>query len=291
MPPIQTVLDLTYEPTPTRPSTADPPAPAVGTTVLLAPTARPAERPPARLADRPPARPFLPWWDGPLASFDLETTGVDPTTARILEVALHLDVPGEPVRRLVDTLVDPGPDVAIPPGAVAVHGITHERLRAAAAPPATDVLPRLHAALSDLGRAGTPIVIYNARYDWPLLAAELGRLEPPLQLVDCHLVDPLVLDRHCDRYRPGKRTLAAACRVYGVVLEDAHQAGADCTAAVAVARAIGRRYPEVGALGLDALHRLQIQAHAAWRDELNAYLQRIAAARPPVRGSWPGTRG
>jgi DNA polymerase III subunit epsilon len=281
MPPFQTVLDLTdeHEPALASPGIDDRAAPAL----LLAPA--------GLVAERPPDRPFLPWYQGPLASFDLETTGVDPTTARILEVALHLDVPGEPVRRLVDTLVDPGPDVAIPEAAAAVHGITRERLRTGSAPPAAEVLPAVHAALCDLDRTGTPVVIYNACYDWPLLAVELRRLDPPLDLADCHLIDPLVLDRHCDRYRTGKRTLEAACGVYDVVLEDAHQAGADCTASVAVARAIGRRYPEVGTLALDALQRVQVAAHAVWRDDLNAYLQRVGANRPPVQGTWPGPRG
>jgi DNA polymerase III subunit epsilon len=283
MPPIQTVLDLTDEPGPRLALMPTGIGDRAGPTLLLTST--------DLLAERPPSRPFLPWHDGPLASFDLETTGVDPATARILEVALHLDVPGEPVRRLVDTLVDPGPDVAIPPGAAAVHGITRDRLRREGAPPATEVLPRLHAALCELGRAGTPVVIYNACYDWPLLATELRRLDPPLALSDCHLIDPLLLDRHCDRYRKGKRTLEAACDVYEVVLADAHQAGADCTAAVAVARAIGRRFPEVGGLALDDLRRLQVEAHAVWRNELNAYLQRVGADRPPVRGAWPEPRG
>jgi DNA polymerase III subunit epsilon len=228
------------------------------------------------------------WYEGPLASFDLETTGVDPARARILEVALHLDVPGRGVERLVDTLVDPGPEVTIPALATAVHGITRERLVASDAPGSATIVRRLRRILAGLAADGIPVVIYNACYDWPLLAAELRRLGPGLPLPACHLVDPLVLDRHCDRYRDGKRTLTAACGVYGVTLEAAHQAGADCAAAVAVARAIGRRYPEVGSLAPAALHGLQVAAHEAWRTSFNTFLVESGADRPPVRGGWPG---
>lgn len=229
------------------------------------------------------------WPDAPLAAFDLETTGVDPATARIVEVALHLDVPGEPVSRLVDTLVDPGAEVEIPPGAAAVHGITRERLDAEGAPPAPEVLRQVHRALTDLADRGVAVVIFNASYDWPLLAAELARLDPPLALPGCALIDPLVLDRHVDRYRKGKRTLEAACQVYDIVLDGAHQAGADAVASVAVARAIGHRYPAIAACTPAELQPLQTEAFRVWRDSFNDYLRRQGADRPPVTGEWPGT--
>jgi DNA polymerase III subunit epsilon len=227
------------------------------------------------------------WCEGPLASFDLETTGVDPSRARILEVALHLDVPGREVERLVDTLVDPGPEVVIPAAATAVHGITRERLVADDAPDTATVVRRLRRALAGLAADGVPVVIYNACYDWPLLAAELRRVGPAPTLPSCHLIDPLVLDRHCDRYRQGKRTLTAACAVYGVTLDAAHRAGADCAASVAVARAIGRRYPEVGSLSPAALQTLQVAAHETWRTSFNTFLAETGADRPALRGGWP----
>jgi DNA polymerase-3 subunit epsilon len=227
------------------------------------------------------------WYDGPLASFDLETTGVDPARARILEVALHLDVPGAAARPLVDTLVDPGPEVTIPAAATAVHGITRQRLEAARAPDTATVVRRLCRALAALAADGIPVVIYNACYDWPLLAAEVRRLGPGQRPPTCHLIDPLVLDRHCDRYRGGTRTLTATCAVYGVTLDGAHRAGADCVASVAVARAIGRRYPEVGALPAAALHQLQATAFEAWRTSFNAYLVEIGADRTPIHAGWP----
>lgn len=228
------------------------------------------------------------WSTGPFAVLDLETTGVDPATARIVELALLVDEgAGEP-RELFAGLVDPGAEVEIPPGAAAVHGITRERLEEAGAPPAEEVLPAVHVHLHTILAEGWPLVIYNATYDWPLLAAELRRLAPPLELPELVLLDPLVLDRHVDRYRKGKRTLETACQVYGVTLTDAHSARADAIASAAVARALVDRYPELATTPFEDLTALQVRAHATWRDGFNAYLARIKASRPPVRETWPG---
>lgn len=232
--------------------------------------------------------PSTSWCDAPLASLDLETTGRDPANDRILAIALFRqgEDGGTPVP-IVDTLVDPGPEVEIPEEAAAVHGITRERLIAEEAPPLETVLLDVHAALCNLAAEGVGVVIYNAPFDWPFLAAELARLDPPRQLPDCALVDPLVLDRHVDRYRKGKRTLEAAAEHYDVVLDDAHEAAADALASLGVARAIGRTYPDVGGLSPQELHALQVEAHGVWKDSFNAYLRRIDADRDPVTGNWP----
>ena len=228
------------------------------------------------------------WAGGPFAALDLETTGVDPATARILELALVVDEGDGEVRDLFCGLVDPGAEVEIPAGAAAVHGITRDRLVAAGAPALTTVLPQVHAHLARIAAAGWPLVIYNATYDWPLLAAELGRLTPALAPPECVLLDPLVLDRHLDRYRRGKRTLQTACEVYGVELTDAHSARADAVASAAVARQLLARYPELGEHPVAELTALQVAAHGVWRDSFNAYLTRIGADRPVVDEIWPG---
>ncbi len=228
------------------------------------------------------------WCDAPLASLDLETTGRDPASDRILAIALFRQQDAGTPTPIVDTLVDPGSDVAIPPEAAAVHGITRERLTAEDAPPLDAVLLEVHAALCDLAADGIAVVIYNAPFDWPFLAAELARLDPPRHLPACALVDPLVLDRHVDRYRKGKRTLEAAAEHYGVALDDAHEASADALASLGVARAIGHTYPDIGGLSPQELHALQVQAHNVWKDSFNAYLRRLDADRDPVTGTWPG---
>ncbi len=242
---------------------------------------------PAPATDAPPP-PAGGWGTRPLVALDLETTGRDPRQDRILGVALYRQEPGGEPEPLVDTLVDPGAEVVIPAEAAAVHGITRERLETVDAPPLTGILPAVHDALVDCATQGTGVVIYNAPFDWPFLAAELARLAPPRWLPNCRLVDPLVLDRHVDRFRKGKRTLETACQVYDATLDQAHDAGADARACLQVARAIGKRYPEVGGLSLDELVELQTRAHSEWREGFNAYLRRIGADRDPIAGEWPG---
>ena len=230
---------------------------------------------------------IMTWHTEPLAVLDLEATGVDPATARIVEVALFVGDQHGNVDPIVDTLVNPG--VPMPTDAADVTGITTADLEARGADPAT-ILGQTVDALDELARNRVPIVIYNATYDWPLLAAELARhrLSNLPNVPPAVIVDPLVLDRRVDRYRKGKRTLAATAEHYGVYLEDAHRATPDAMVAVAVARALAERYPAVLDIDGSDLVALQIEAHRSWRDNFNAYLKRSGAEREPVSGEWPG---
>lgn len=225
------------------------------------------------------------WHEGPLAAFDLEATGVDTGTARIIEVGLfrfEADGTSEP---LVDRLIDPG--VPLPAKVTALTGIGPDDLATKGGDPIA-VLAAARAAISALVDEGTPIVMYHATYDWPLLANELARhgLEPLPEVPPAVLVDPLVLDRYADRYRKGKRTLGAVADHYGVRLEGAHRAAGDAAATVAVAREIAKRYPKIRVDGPD-LVALQIKAHTAWRDSFNAYLAKVGASRTPITEEWP----
>lgn len=68
------------------------------------------------------------WISGPLLAFDLETTGTDVETDRIVTAAVvRLEADGS-VSRERTWLLDPG--VAIPEQASAIHGISTERARA-----------------------------------------------------------------------------------------------------------------------------------------------------------------
>lgn len=217
------------------------------------------------------------WWDGPLVGFDLETTGVDPETARIVTACVVLDIPGhEPVVR--SWLVNPGVD--IPAEAAAVHGVTTERAQAEGQYP--DVA--IGEILTLLGaQANPPLVAFNAAYDFTVLDREARRLgrEP---LVPRPVIDPFVIDKQVDRYRRGKRTLGITCQHYGVTLDAAHTADADALAAVQLARAIARGTS--GAPDVDVLHDLQI----GWRAQQSASLQEYLRRQDPtvvVDGTWP----
>ena len=225
------------------------------------------------------------WHEGPLAALDLEATGVDTRTARIIEVGLFRFEADGSSAPLVDRLIDPG--VPVPPKVTELTGIGTDDLAANGGTPA-DVLSETRAAIVALVEEGVPIVVYNANYDWPLLTDELARnaLDPLPAVPPTILIDPLVLDRYIDRFRKGKRTLGTVAGHYGVSLEGAHRAAGDAAATMGVARAIAERYPKVHVDGAD-LVAFQVKAHTEWKDSFNAYLTKVGATRPPITETWP----
>jgi DNA polymerase III epsilon subunit-like protein/8-oxo-dGTP pyrophosphatase MutT (NUDIX family) len=191
---------------------------------------------------------------GRLAVFDLETTGVDVETSRIVSACVAVLEPDGSVVGRWDWLADPG--VEIPEGASDVHGITTERAQTLGRP-AADVVGEIAQTLRVLTELGMPLVVYNAPYDLSLLDRECRRhgrtpLDPP-RLV----IDPLVLDKAVDRYRKGKRTLEVTAERYGVSLDDAHDAGSDAIAAGRVAQSLARAYPEELDISAADLHGRQ----------------------------------
>ena len=223
-------------------------------------------------------------WHDELAVFDLETTGVDVESCRIVSAHVGiLDSAGTAVERW-DWLADPG--VEIPDGAAAVHGITTERARAEGRP-AAEVVGEIVATLDAILFSGMPLVVYNAPYDLTLLHRE-ARRHSVLPVHDpSPVIDPLVIDKALDRYRRGKRTLTVASEVYGVELTDAHTAGADAVAAGRVAQAIARAYE--GTLAVDAheLHELQIGWSATQAASFEEYMRRTVDPEFTAAGDWP----
>jgi DNA polymerase III epsilon subunit-like protein/8-oxo-dGTP pyrophosphatase MutT (NUDIX family) len=191
---------------------------------------------------------------GRLAVFDLETTGVDTETARIVSACIALlDADGSVIARW-DWLSDPG--IEIPLGASAVHGITTERARALGRP-AGIVVAEIAQSLRMVFGLGMPLVVYNAPYDLTLLDRECRRHGLSALEVTAPVIDPLVLDKVVDRYRKGKRTLEVTAALYGVPLDEAHDAGSDAIAAGRVAQALVREYPVELDLPLEELHARQ----------------------------------
>lgn len=229
------------------------------------------------------------WHRELLVGFDLETTGTDPLAARIVTAAVTEVRDGEPVGHR-EWLVDPA--VPIPVEATAVHGISTAHAVEHGSP-AAHAVAEIADALTGYWTRGVPVVVYNAPFDLSLLAAELRRhglpsLDSRLDGDVGPVVDPLVIDRTLDRYRRGKRTLEAACRFYGVVLDDAHEAGADALAAVRVAIALAERFPEAGAGELWELHRSQIGWYADWAAGFQKFLARQGGApAEEIDTRWP----
>lgn len=227
-----------------------------------------------------------PAWSRVIGVFDLETTGVDVETDRIVTAHVGLLDASGTVIRARDWIADPG--VEIPAGATAVHGITTERARAEGRP-AHEVVAEVTAALRALFAADIPVVAYNAPYDFSLLKYEAMRHGIGPIVDPSPVIDPLVVDKTFDRYRKGKRTLDVVAAHYAVLLEDAHDAAADAIAAGRVAQAIAQRFAEVLPPTVEELHTRQIAWARAQAASLTEYFVSIGRLDPEdeLDGSWP----
>ncbi|MDT0464733.1 3'-5' exonuclease [Streptomyces gibsoniae] len=229
------------------------------------------------------------WYEGPLAAFDTETTGVDVETDRIVSAAVAVqDAPGTRPR-VCRWLVNPG--VPVPAEATAVHGLTEEHLQRNGRWP-SPVMEEIARELGEQAALGRPLVVMNAPFDLTLLDRELRRhrassLDRWFASQPLCVLDPRVLDKHLDRYRKGRRTLTDLCAHYGVVLEGAHDAAADALAALEVVRAVGRRYAtRLERLTPVELHTLQTGWHAAQARGLQAWFAR-SGSDEVVDPAWP----
>ncbi|MBO4256494.1 3'-5' exonuclease [Streptomyces griseorubiginosus] len=229
------------------------------------------------------------WYEGPLAAFDTETTGVDVETDRIVSAAVVVqDAPGTRPR-VTRWLVNPG--VPVPEAATAVHGLTDEHLQRNGRWPAP-VMYEIAEELAEQAAMARPLVVMNAPFDLTLLDRELRRhrassLDSWFESAALRVLDPRVLDKHLDRYRKGRRTLTDLCAHYGVSLEGAHDAGADALAALDLVRALGRRFAtRLERLSPAELHTLQTRWHAAQARGLQAWFAR-SGTDEVVSTEWP----
>jgi DNA polymerase-3 subunit epsilon len=225
------------------------------------------------------------WHTGRLCGFDLETTGVDVETDRIVTACVVQCGGGQPTASAT-WLADPG--VEIPEQAAAVHGITTERARAEGRP-AAEVVAEVVAALGQAITHNIPIVAMNARFDLTMLDREARRhgVDPlPDGAAGLVVVDPFVIDKAVDRYRRGKRTLTDLCTHYRVPLDGAHSADADAIAACRVAWRQATQYPRLAEMTLPDLYAAQVGWAAEQAASLQEYLRRTdPAAHCPTE--WP----
>jgi DNA polymerase-3 subunit epsilon len=219
-------------------------------------------------------------WAGCL-SFDTETTGTDPYTARVVSAALlFLGTGGQGSQ---EWLVNPG--VEIPEEATKIHGITNAMVEADGYETAVFV----HAviwAIEDGIAEGLPLVIYNAPYDLTVLRTEATRCEVTWTLDKVKVIDPLVIDKHLDPYRRGSRKLVDVAKLYNVPEEGAaHGARADALMAARLAYRLFQR-PEIGNLSLDQLHDAQVSWRAEQAASFEDYLTRQGRPEKIAR-EWP----
>ena len=165
----------------------------------------------------------------PICFFDLETTGIDITKDRIVEISI-LKVYPNGNKESKTWLVNP--TSPIPKAASDVHGITDERV--AGEPTFKELAKQIHNMIKDSDLAG-----YNSdRFDIPLLAEEMLRAE-----VDFDLGNRVSVDVQTIFHKMEQRTLSAAYKFYcGKDLIDAHTASADTNATYEILKAQLDRY-------------------------------------------------
>lgn len=169
----------------------------------------------------------------PLAFIDLETTGINLSTDRIIEIAI-VKVLADGKRSVKRKLINP--QIPIPKQSTDLHGITNEMVKDA--PVFKDVAQELKQMLD-----GCDIGGYNSnRFDIPMLVEEFLRAE-----VDFDMKGRRLLDVQNIFHRMEQRTLSAAYKFYcNKVLDGAHSAEIDATATHEILIAQLERYPDLG---------------------------------------------
>ena len=168
----------------------------------------------------------------PLVFFDLETTGTNINTDRIVEIC-YLKV--YPNGNEESKTLRINPEMHIPESSSAIHGIYDADV--ADCPTFKDVAKKIAADIEGCDLAG-----FNSnRFDIPVLAEEFLRAGVDVDLMKRKFVDVQVIYHKLEQ-----RTLSAAYKFYcDKNLEDAHTAEADTRATYEVLKAQLDRYPEV----------------------------------------------
>ncbi|MGB2416050.1 MAG: exonuclease domain-containing protein [Flavobacteriaceae bacterium] len=168
----------------------------------------------------------------PICFFDLETTGINITKDRIVEISI-LKVNPDGSEEKKTWLVNP--EMSIPEVVIAVHGITNEKV--ANEPTFKELAKEINSWIKDADLGG-----FNSnRFDIPLLAEEMLRAG-----VDFDMKNRQSVDVQTIFHKMEQRTLTAAFKFYcDKNLEDAHSAEADTMATYEVLKAQLDRYDDL----------------------------------------------
>lgn len=168
----------------------------------------------------------------PIIFFDLETTGTNIASDRIVEISI---IKLFPDGRVVEKSRLINPEMHIPEGATAVHHITDEMV--ASEPTFKQIASSLVQFISGCDIAG-----FNSnRFDIPLLDAELERIGLDFDLGRARFIDVQNI-----YHKKEPRTLVAAYRYYcGKPLENAHRAIDDTRATMEVLLAQLEKYEDL----------------------------------------------
>ena len=168
----------------------------------------------------------------PVAFFDIETTGINIATDRIVEISvLKINING--VEEWMSSRVNP--EIPIPAQAAVIHGIKDEDV--ALAPKFRELAKKLAAFIEGCDLAG-----YNAtRFDLPVLAEEFLRANVDFNFRKRKYVDVMVIF-----HKKEQRTLSAAYMFYcNKELEGAHGSKADTAATYEVLKSQLDRYKDI----------------------------------------------
>ena len=168
----------------------------------------------------------------PIAFLDLETTGVNLGTDRIVEIAI-VRIKPDGTRKIMRTLLNP--EMRISDESTSIHGISNEMVKDA---------PTFKQAAGEIKQFldGCDLGGYNSnKFDIPLLVEEFLRVGVDFQIEKRKCIDA---QRIYHLMEP--RNLSAALRFYcGKELENAHSAEADTMATYEILMAQLDRYPEL----------------------------------------------
>lgn len=225
------------------------------------------------------------WLPARVATFDTETTGVEPARDHIVSASL-LYVGADGLESEEAWLINPG--VPIPPEAVAIHGITDDIVRQSGVA-LVDGIPSIARALKEAWGAGVPVVAMNCSFDLSMLDHELYRCAHSY-LTPGPVLDPILIDRAMDKYRKGSRKLDALAAHYGVKQGAAHNSREDALTAARVVWAQAKRYPAIQHLTLEEMQTWQREQHVKWAEGFERY--RAAKGEPvTIDREWPMRAG
>lgn len=169
----------------------------------------------------------------PIVFFDLETTGINPASDRIVEISLLKVLPNGTETTKTYRV---NPQMPIPAGATEIHGISDEDVKDC--PTFKMLAKELVSIIEDSDVGG-----YNSnKFDIPLLAEEFIRAGTDFDLKKRNFIDVMVIFM-----KKEPRNLEAAFKFYcDKDLKDAHSALADTRATYEVFKAQLDKYPDLG---------------------------------------------
>ena len=199
----------------------------------------------------------------PIVFFDLETTGTNINTDRIVEICYLKVYPNGNEETKTMRI---NPEMHIPEQSSAIHGIYDKDVADC---------PTFKGVAKDIARdiEGCDLAGFNSnRFDIPVLAEEFLRAGVDIDMMKRKFIDVQVIYHKLEQ-----RTLSAAYKFYCQKnLEDAHTAEADTRATYEVLKAQLDRYPE------------ELQNDMAFLAEYSSFNKNVGFAGRIVYGKYKG---